>query len=110
MNVDAGTITWLVIGALLLAALAVVIDRVNFPQKPFRPQRIEPGMGRAVRDRTGAHIVEVSQEEWDESERRSRGTWPSWMKLSTPGADRASGPNGRDVPDWPDQGGERRAT
>ena len=58
MTLDAGTITWLLLGAILLGALAVVIDRVNFPQKPFRPKRIETGVRGAARDRTGAHIVD----------------------------------------------------
>jgi len=58
VTIDAGTITWLIVGAVLLGALAVVIDRVNFPQKPFRPKRIETGERGAARDRTGAHIVE----------------------------------------------------
>ncbi|MDH3678546.1 MAG: hypothetical protein OEV40_01225 [Acidimicrobiia bacterium] len=58
MTIDAATITWLVLGALLLGALAVVIDRVNFPQKPFRPKRIETSGEGAARDRTGAHILD----------------------------------------------------
>ncbi|MGI9613730.1 MAG: hypothetical protein ACR2QO_12520 [Acidimicrobiales bacterium] len=78
MTIDGGTITWLVIGALLLGALAVVIDRVNFPQKPFRPKRIEQGERGAARDRTGAHIVEVSEEEWDQLEDRKRRQIPRW--------------------------------
>ncbi len=65
MNIDAGTITWLILGALLLGSLAVVIDRVNFPQKPFHPKRIETGAHGATRDRTGAHIVdEVDEDEY----------------------------------------------
>lgn len=58
MTIDAGTVTWLVLGALLLGVLAVVVDRVNFPQKPFRAKRIETGERGAARDRTGAHIVD----------------------------------------------------
>jgi len=58
MTVDAGTITWLVVAALLLGALAVVLDRVNFPQKPFRPKRIRPAASGPGRDRTGAHILD----------------------------------------------------
>lgn len=57
MTVDAGLVTWLVLGSLVLAALAVVLDRVNFPQRPFRPKRIEVGPDGVSRDRTGAHIV-----------------------------------------------------
>ena len=58
MTVDAGLVTWLIVGALLLATLAVVLDRVNFPQKPFQPKRIETPERGAARDRTGAHIVD----------------------------------------------------
>jgi hypothetical protein len=98
MTIDAGTITWLVVGALLLGALAVVIDRVNFPQKPFRPKRIEPGDGGASRDRTGAHIVEVSQEEWDETEERTRpprtGRNGALRKTPDPDPDPDRGPAG----------------
>lgn len=64
MTIDAGTVTWLVLGALMLGALAVVIDRVNFPQKPFRPKRIETSAEGAARDRTGAHILD----EFDDGE------------------------------------------
>lgn len=63
MTVDAGLLTWLVVGSLLLGILAVVIDRVNFPQKPFRPRRIETGAYGSRRDRTGAHIVDESEDE-----------------------------------------------
>ncbi|MGF1595664.1 MAG: hypothetical protein ACFCVK_01840 [Acidimicrobiales bacterium] len=62
MTIDASTITWLILGGLTLSALAVVIDRVNFPQKPFRPKRIETRRGGAARDRTGAHILEVDED------------------------------------------------
>ena len=86
MTIDAGTITWLVIGALLLGALAVVIDRVNFPQKPFRPRRIEPGDRGASRDRTGAHIVEVSEDEWESAADLSRRSRPGWLARLRGGA------------------------
>ena len=66
MSIDAGTITWLVVAALLLGGLAVVIDRVNFPQKPFRPKRIRTGERGVSRDRTGAHILDVPEEEFDD--------------------------------------------
>lgn len=58
MSVDGGTVTILIIGVLILGALAVVLDRVNFPQKPFRPKRIETGVDGPARDRTGAHILD----------------------------------------------------
>ena len=63
MTIDATTITGLVVIAMWLGALAVVIDRVNFPQKPFRPKRIETGERGAARDRTGAHIVDVFEDD-----------------------------------------------
>lgn len=63
MIVDASTITWLVVGALLLGVMAVVLDRVNFPQKPFKPKRIETGGHAETRDRTGAHILDVDEED-----------------------------------------------
>ncbi len=67
MTIDAGTVTWLVIGALMLGALAVVLDRVNFPQKPFKPKRIQTGERGAARDRTGAHVInEIDEDEPDE--------------------------------------------
>ncbi len=47
-------------GGLILGLIAVVIDRLNFPQRKFRPKTvsIEPKERRASRDRTGAHIVD----------------------------------------------------
>ena len=52
-------VTVLVIGSLVLGLLAVLIDRLNFPQRPFRPQPAPtPHKGLARRDRTGAHIVD----------------------------------------------------
>lgn len=58
MTINAGTVTWLVVAALVLGVLAVVLDRVNFPQKPFRPKRIQTGASGSSRDRTGAHIID----------------------------------------------------
>jgi hypothetical protein len=48
----------LVIAALVLAALAVLVDRLNFPQRRFRPRSVPLVEGEEPRrDRTGAHIV-----------------------------------------------------
>lgn len=58
----AGTLTWLVLGALALSVLAVVLDRVNFPQRPFRPRGLDVTRGPVARDRTGAHIVDEIEE------------------------------------------------
>lgn len=52
------TLTWLILGALALSVLAVVLDRVNFPQRPFRPRGLDVEKGDVARDRTGAHIIE----------------------------------------------------
>jgi hypothetical protein len=62
VTIDGTTITWLVVGALILSLLAVVLDRVNFPQKPFRARQIVSDGSRAPRDRTGAHIVDGDEE------------------------------------------------
>lgn len=58
MSVGPTLITWLVFAALVLGLLAVVLDRVNFPQKPFQAKRIRTGAKGASRDRTGAHIID----------------------------------------------------
>ena len=63
MTIDTSLVTWLAVAAIVLAALAVVIDRINFPQKPFRPKRIETAGRGAARDRTGAHIVDLGSPE-----------------------------------------------
>ncbi|MCP4226077.1 MAG: hypothetical protein GY773_22300 [Actinomycetia bacterium] len=68
MSIDANIITWLVIGSLLLGTLAVVLDRMNFPQKPFRPKRIETPDRGARRDRNGANIVDAAAPEPDTGE------------------------------------------
>ena len=62
MSVNVATVTWLIGASLLLGALAVVLDRVNFPQKPFRPKRIRTNARGASRDRTGAHIINETEE------------------------------------------------
>ncbi len=68
MSIDANIITWLVIGSLLLGTLAVVLDRMNFPQKPFRPKRVETPDRGASRDRTGAHIMDTPDPDQDADE------------------------------------------
>ena len=50
---------------LLLALIAVIIDRLNFPQRKFTPKRVWTYGRGPFRDRTGAHIVE-EYEEYDE--------------------------------------------
>ncbi len=48
---------------LLLAFIAVIIDRLNFPQRKFTPKRVWTYGKGPFRDRTGSHIVEVYEEE-----------------------------------------------
>lgn len=53
----------LVIGALVLSVLAVLVDRLNFPQRPFKPRTVALTDGKEPpRDRTGAHLVDESGE------------------------------------------------
>ena len=63
MIIDGGLITWIVLGALILGTLAVVLDRVNFPQRPFQAKRIETPQRGSSRDRTGAHILDESEDD-----------------------------------------------
>ena len=63
MIIDGGSITWLVLGALILGTLAVVLDRVNFPQRPFQAKRIKIPQRGSSRDRTGAHILDESEDD-----------------------------------------------
>ncbi len=58
---------------MILGLIAVVIDRLNFPQRKFRPKTvsIEPKERRAARDRTGAHIVDFDPKPADPNTRGS---------------------------------------
>ncbi len=49
-------------GAVILGLIGVVIDRLNFPQKPFRPKTTMVEKGRPSRDRTGAHITDLADD------------------------------------------------
>lgn len=53
----------LAIAALILAVIAVLVDRLNFPQPRFRPKQIKPSKQNPTRDRTGAHILDVEEDE-----------------------------------------------
>ncbi len=67
MNVSLGMALLLIIGSLVLGALAVLIDRMNFPQRPFRARAVPMQNGKEPpRDRTGAHIVD--DVDWADSE------------------------------------------
>ena len=59
---------------MILGLIAVVIDRLNFPQRKFRPKTvsIEPKERRAARDRTGAHIVDFDPKPVDPNATSSR--------------------------------------
>ena len=59
MELTADTILALAAGALLLSFIAVLVDRLNFPQPRFRPRQIRPSETSPSRDRTGAHVVDV---------------------------------------------------
>ena len=59
MELTGDNIILLCAGALVLALIAVLVDRLNFPQARFRPRQTRPGEEHPTRDRTGSHIVEV---------------------------------------------------
>lgn len=52
----------LFVGAALLGLIAVVIDRLNFPQKRFRPKTVALEKKKRHRDRTGAHITDLADD------------------------------------------------
>lgn len=58
------TVLALLAGALLLGLIAVLIDRLNFPQRRFVPKRtvVNRRCGHQ-RDRTGAHITDLDTED-----------------------------------------------
>lgn len=68
-----GLVFILMLGAIVLGLAAVVIDRINFPQTPFRAKRVITGSVGPDRDRTGAHITDVyvSPEVYEELTGRS---------------------------------------
>ncbi len=55
------TVLLLAGAGVLLGLIAVVIDRLNFPQPKFRAKGVRVGKKQA-RDRTGAHIVDLEDE------------------------------------------------
>lgn len=58
------TVLALLAGALLLGLIAVLIDRLNFPQRRFVPKRtVVNRRGGRQRDRTGAHITDLENED-----------------------------------------------
>lgn len=60
----ANTIYLLCAGGLILGAIGVIIDRLNFPQRRFMAKgvQVSPDIG-ATRDRTGAHILDLEPDQ-----------------------------------------------
>lgn len=59
MELTSSTVFLLALGSLFLALIAVLVDRLNFPQARFRARQVRPSESSPSRDRTGAHIVDV---------------------------------------------------
>jgi hypothetical protein len=64
MELTSNTIFLLCAAALVLSAIGVLVDRLNFPQGRFRPKQIKPSERGITRDRTGAHILDVDEDEF----------------------------------------------
>ncbi|MEM7326292.1 MAG: hypothetical protein AAF531_24620 [Actinomycetota bacterium] len=62
MELTGNTIFLLCAAALILALIAVLVDRLNFPQQRFRPKQIKPSEQSPMRDRTGAHILDADED------------------------------------------------
>ena len=71
MELTGSTIFLLCLGSLLLALIAVLVDRLNFPQPRFRARQVRPSESTPSRDRTGAHIVDVDS--FDAADERLQG-------------------------------------
>jgi len=62
---DEKTIYLLIGASIILGLAAVLIDRVNFPQKRFRPKAVVVDRTTGgSRDRTGAHVIDVDESEF----------------------------------------------
>lgn len=61
MELTGNTVFLLAAAALILAVIGVLVDRLNFPQRRFRPKQIKPSEKGLTRDRTGAHILDVEE-------------------------------------------------
>ncbi len=55
------TVLLLAGAGVILGLIAVVIDRLNFPQPKFRAKGVRVGGEEQARDRTGAHIVDLDE-------------------------------------------------
>ncbi len=53
------TVLLLAGAGVILGLIAVVIDRLNFPQPKFRAKGVRIDDDEQARDRTGAHIVDL---------------------------------------------------
>lgn len=62
MTLTGNTVFLLCAAALILALIAVLVDRLNFPQQRFRPKQIKPSERGPIRDRTGAHILDADED------------------------------------------------
>ncbi len=59
MELTGANILLLCLGALILALIGLLVDRLNFPQPRFRARQIRPSERTPIRDSRGAHIVDV---------------------------------------------------
>lgn len=62
MEITGNTVFLLCAAALILALIAVLVDRLNFPQPRFRAKQIRPSEQSPTRDRTGAHIIDADED------------------------------------------------
>ena len=61
---DENTVFLLIGAAMILGLIAVLIDRINFPQRRFRPKVVAiDRKSPASRDRTGAHIIDLKSDD-----------------------------------------------
>lgn len=86
MDLTGNSVFLLCAGALILAVIGVLVDRLNFPQSRFRPKQIKPSQKGLTRDRTGAHILEV--------EEYPQGRVASLINKGVDGLKDSKGPNG----------------
>ena len=64
---DQGFVFLLIGAAMVLGLIGVLIDRLNFQQRRFSPKAVAVDhKGRAARDRTGAHIIDLDPDDPDD--------------------------------------------
>jgi hypothetical protein len=60
------TVFQLIAASLVLGLAAVLLDRINFPQKRFRPKKVViSDAAPSARDRTGAHVIDLDEDDLD---------------------------------------------